>query len=107
MLDHPDSIKGSGESSADAVRAHLFVSGMVQGVFFRANTISVARSLGLNGWVKNLSDGQVEVVAEGPHARITEFIEWCHKGPPAASVSDVKVDWERTTGEFTSFKKIQ
>jgi acylphosphatase len=106
MPDRPADAMDSRESSGDMVRVHLFVSGIVQGVFFRVNTISVARSLNLNGWVKNLSDGRVEVVAEGSHAKIAEFIEWCHKGPPAASVDEVEVNWEKPTGEFTGFKRI-
>jgi acylphosphatase len=87
-----------------AVRVHLLISGIVQGVFFRANTERVARSLGLTGWVRNLADGRVEVIAEGQHDRIEEFVDWCHKGPRAASVDDVEVVWEEATGEFETFK---
>jgi len=88
------------------VRAHLHVSGIVQGVFFRAHTSSVARSLGLTGWVRNLPDGRVEIVAEGMQYRITEFIKWCGKGPPAATVDEVIVNWETALDEFSGFRAI-
>ena len=85
------------------VRVHLLISGIVQGVFFRANTEKVARSLQLTGWVRNLADGRVEVVAEGAQDRIGDFIDWCHRGPPAASVDEIEVVWEEATGEFETF----
>jgi acylphosphatase len=106
VSDHSDDSVGDRGSLDDMVRVHLFVSGFVQGVFFRANTASVARSLGLTGWVKNLSDGRVEVVAEGLSSRISELIAWCHEGPSAASVDDVEVIWEDPSGTYTSFNKI-
>lgn len=77
-------------------RAHLFISGRVQGVTFRASTRRKARSLGLNGWVKNLSGGRVEAVFEGSKDKIEQIIDWCHKGPSAAHVTDVEVNWEET-----------
>jgi len=80
-------------------RAHLHISGRVQGVFFRATTRDTAIELGLTGWVKNLPDGRVEAVFEGDKERIEEAIEWCRKGPSYAQVSDVKVRWENPTGE--------
>lgn len=86
------------------VRVHMYISGVVQGVFFRANTENVARSLSLSGWVRNLTDGRVEVVAEGPQDRMNEFISWCHKGPPIASVDSVEMKWEMPTGEFKTFR---
>ena len=87
----------------DKVRAHLYISGTVQGVFFRAHTRSIAQGLNLTGWVKNLPDGRVEVTAEGTRDRIMEFIRWCHKGPAMASVDSVEVYWEEATGEFMDF----
>ena len=87
----------------DKVRVHLYISGIVQGVFFRAHTRSVAQASDLSGWVKNLPDGRVEVIAEGRRDRITEFILWCHEGPAIASVDNVDVSWEEATGEFKDF----
>lgn len=83
-------------------RAHVFVSGEVQGVFFRSNTRQQAVRLGLKGWVRNLRDGRVEAVFEGEDAAIRRIIEWCHEGPPHATVERVEVLWEDPTG-FTTF----
>jgi len=85
-------------------RAHLFISGRVQGVFYRANTRDEARRLGLTGWVRNLPDGRVEAVVEGEEAKIKELIDWCHEGPPGALVRDVEVRWEDFRGEFGDFE---
>ncbi len=85
-------------------RAHLFISGRVQGVFYRANTQERARRLGLTGWVRNLPDGRVEAVVEGEEERIRELINWCHEGPPGARVEDVEVHWEDYRGEFDDFE---
>lgn len=79
-------------------RAHVYVSGTVQGVFFRATTRDVARERGVDGWVKNLDDGRVEAVFEGPEAVVQELIDWCHEGSPAATVTDVDMTWEEPAG---------
>ncbi len=84
-------------------RAHVWVSGWVQGVFFRAHTRDTALSLGLRGWVKNLPDGRVEAVFEGEDDALNKMVSWCHKGPAAARVDDVEVEWEEPTGEFEDF----
>jgi acylphosphatase len=85
------------------VRAHLIVSGNVQGVFFRYSTAKKANELGLYGWVKNLRDGRVEAVFEGPDESVREMTEWCGSGPEGAYVSNINVEWEKYAGEFTSF----
>lgn len=85
-------------------RARLFISGRVQGVFYRANTQERARQLGLTGWVRNLPDGRVEAVVEGEEERIQELINWCHEGPPGARVEEVEVHWEDYRGEFEDFQ---
>lgn len=85
-------------------RAHLYISGIVQGVFFRSNTREVATSLHITGWVRNLRDGRVEVIAEGPKDKIDQFIQWCHRGPSGASVDTVEINWQDATGEFGSFE---
>ncbi|MBW4654192.1 MAG: acylphosphatase [Kaiparowitsia implicata GSE-PSE-MK54-09C] len=76
------------------VRAHVFVSGKVQGVGYRASAWDAAALLKLNGWVRNLRDGRVEAVFEGPRDRVEEVIRWCHQGPPAAIVEHVSVMYE-------------
>jgi len=87
-----------------SVRTHLYISGIVQGVFFRAHTQDVARNLNLKGWVRNLCDGRVEVVAEGPKNRIEKLIQWCYKGPPGSSVDQVEIKWQDATDEFKNFE---
>ncbi len=87
-------------------RAHLFISGLVQGVFFRATTREKARELGLGGWVRNLRDGRVEAVFEGEEDKVRDIISWCYHGPPGARVSGVEVMWEEPTNKATSFDII-
>lgn len=89
------------------VRARVFVSGRVQGVFFRGETVNVAQRLGLDGWVRNLSDGRVEAVFEGEKEKVEEALEFCRRGPPAAYVTNVDVKWERWTGELQGFGIIR
>ena len=79
---------------ADRVRAHVFVSGMVQGVSFRWYATEQARRRGVGGWIRNLPDGRVEAVFEGSQANVDAMIEWCREGPRYARVEDVSVDWE-------------
>ncbi len=77
-------------------RVHLFVSGRVQGVFFRVDTQREARSLGLVGWVRNLPDGRVEIVAQGNAEAVRALVEWSHLGPVRAEVTSVDISWEET-----------
>ncbi|MBN2848725.1 MAG: acylphosphatase [Coriobacteriia bacterium] len=81
----------------DVVRAHVQVSGRVQGVWFRASTADTARALGLGGWVRNTAQG-VEAVFEGSRDAVETAIAWCHEGPPNAVVDDVDVTWETAEG---------
>ena len=85
-------------------RLHISVYGDVQGVFFRANTVSTAKGLELTGWVRNRRDGSVEIVAEGKQDKLIELLEWCKNGgPPAARVDKAEHRWEEYTGEFDDF----
>ena len=77
----------------DRIRAHVFVSGRVQGVYYRATTRDTARERGVAGWVRNLDDGRVEAVFEGTEAAVESRIEWCHTGSPKARVDDVSVEY--------------
>jgi len=86
------------------MRVHIFVSGRVQGVFFRSRTLDQAKKLGLFGWVKNTPDGRVEIVAEGDKEKLEELVDWCRKGPLFAKVEEVEVEWQESTGEFSSFE---
>jgi acylphosphatase len=83
---------------SDSAAVHMFVHGHVQGVFFRAKTQKVAEGLGLTGWVKNCSDGSVELHAEGNKAKLEELIAWCRRGPALASVSNIDLNWIETKG---------
>ncbi|RLA84848.1 MAG: acylphosphatase [Deltaproteobacteria bacterium] len=88
----------------EPVRAKVRVFGLVQGVFFRHSTRLEAQRLGIKGWVRNVPDGSVEAVFEGPKDRVEEIIKWCHKGPPGAVVQKVQVEWEPYRGEFEGFE---
>lgn len=85
-------------------RTHVYISGMVQGVFFRYHTQELARRLGVSGWVRNRSDGRVEAVFEGEREHVEEMVKFCREGPPGASVSDVRVECKDPTGEFSNFE---
>ncbi|MCJ7810451.1 MAG: acylphosphatase [Desulfobulbaceae bacterium] len=84
----------------------MIVKGRVQGVWFRETTRREAVSLGISGWVRNLSDGTVEVLAEGGEDDMTEFVSWCHKGPSSANVKQIIKKEEEWQNEFSSFEII-
>jgi acylphosphatase len=86
------------------IRAHVYVSGRVQGVFFRDHTQRWASSLGLKGWVRNLHDGRVEAIVEGDREKIEELIANLKQGPPMANVTNVEISWEDFKGEFDGFR---
>ena len=85
------------------IRAHVFISGRVQGVFYRAGTRDMAEQLGLTGWVKNTSDGRVEAIFEGEESTVKDMITWCHQGPRFSDVSNVAVDYTKFLREFEEF----
>jgi acylphosphatase len=87
-------------------RAHVYVTGYVQGVFFRHSMAKRARDLGVSGWVRNLGDGRVEAVIEGEESDVGAVVDWCHSGPPHATVEQVEVSWEPATREFSVFSTI-
>ena len=89
--------------AVDAVRAHVWVKGRVQGVGFRAHVEFVARQTGVTGWVRNVGYDTVEAVAEGEREKVERFIEWMKEGPRASRVDESKVEWEAVTGEFREF----
>lgn len=87
-------------------RAHVYVHGRVQGVFFRATTRDKAIALGVKGWVKNCLDGCVEAVFEGEKDTVEKIVNWCKKGPAGAFVNRIDVHWEKCSGEFDEFSVI-
>ena len=94
----PDRADRDGDDD-DRVRAHVFVSGTVQGVYYRASTREAARREGVDGWVRNLDDGRVEAVFEGARADVEAMVEWCHTGSDAAVVEDVDAEYGDPEGE--------
>jgi acylphosphatase len=84
-------------------RAHIYVTGKVQGVFFRQNTKRQAQSRGVCGWVSNLPDGRVEAVLEGEEAAVNQVVDYCRHGPSFAKVENVEVAYEDYKGEFADF----
>ena len=86
------------------VRAHVFVSGRVQGVFFRVETRCEALKRNVVGWVRNTSDGRVEAVFEGKKADVEQLVDFCGRGPSGARVTKIDVQWEEYTGAFDGFK---
>ena len=88
---------------AERARVHLLVSGIVQGVAFRAYTVDEARRLGVAGWVRNLADGRVEALAEGEKRAVEALVLWCRRGPPAALVDDVAAEWGAFAGDRGPF----
>jgi acylphosphatase len=88
------------------VRAHLLVSGRVQGVYFRKSTLIEAQSLGVNGWVRNLVDGRVEAVLEGEEHSVKMLVNYCRSGPSAARVDYLHVSYGPFKGEFSNFTTL-
>lgn len=87
----------------DKVRAHVFIAGKVQGVYFRQNTMETAKKNGVAGWVRNLPDGRVEAVLEGEKAGVEKVVDWCRRGPPKAQVQEFELKFESYTGDFSDF----
>ena len=84
-------------------RAHVWLSGRVQGVGFRYATADEARSRRLTGWVRNLDSGRVEAIFEGPRSRVEDMLRWCEDGPPGSYVRDVRVAWDEPVEHLSSF----
>ena len=88
------------------VRAHVFISGIVQGVLFRQKTKQQAQSLEVTGWVRNLDDGRVEAVFEGKEDSVKALVDFCRKGPTGALITYVDVAFEQFSGEFKNFDVV-
>ena len=84
-------------------RAHVFVSGRVQGVFFRSQTKHNAERYDVKGWIRNLPDGRVEAVFEGEKEAVKKLVEFCKKGPSGARVAKTDIEWTPYTGMFENF----
>ncbi|SFR00901.1 acylphosphatase [Desulfoscipio geothermicus] len=86
------------------VEKHVYISGIVQGVYFRDYTRREAEKLGVKGWVRNLPDGRVEAVFAGPAEAVEKIIAWCHQGSPSAHVTGVEVTNNVPAKDFNDFK---
>jgi acylphosphatase len=87
-------------------RMHVWITGRVQRVFFRMETQRSAKNIGVTGWVRNLRDGRVEVVMEGPVEKVARMVDWCRKGPSLAHVTHLEQVEEVYTGEFDDFRVV-
>jgi acylphosphatase len=85
-------------------RAHVFITGRVQGVFFRLDTKRIAEHHDVKGWIRNLPDGRVEAVFEGEKEVVEMLVAFCKHGPPEAKVTNFELIWEPYTGTFSRFK---
>ena len=85
-------------------RIHLFLSGRVQGVFFRASTKKTADRIGITGFVRNLADGRVEIIAEGDEQALQRFLQWCNQGPRGAHVENISLSTSSYQNEFDNFE---
>lgn len=88
-------------------RVHVHVAGRVQGVWYRASAARKASELGLTGWVRNLPDGRVELVAEGNAETVDALLSWCRRGPPLARVAGLDVREMAVPGEFVEFAVLR
>ena len=88
----------------DQKRIHIFVTGRVQGVFFRQSTRVMSIKNNVNGWVRNLGDGRVEIVAEGQESNIDALADWCKTGPANSRVDEFELSEENSTDEFANFE---
>ncbi|MHA1869082.1 MAG: acylphosphatase [Candidatus Heimdallarchaeaceae archaeon] len=84
-------------------RIEVKVTGIVQGVCFRAYTRDFAKRIGVNGYVRNLVDGSVEIVAEGEEEKLWELIKFAKRGPPSARVYNIDVKWTENLNQFNNF----
>jgi acylphosphatase len=96
-------VRGEAEGMA-GVRAHVYISGRVQGVVFRESARREAEAHGVSGWARNLPDGRVEAVFEGDEPDVNRLVRWCQRGPSRARVDEVQVEWEPYTEEFDDFQ---
>jgi len=99
-------IKKMKSDHQEKLRVHIFISGVVQGVFFRESTREVAERLSISGWVRNLSDGRVEAVFEGEKGRVEKLLRWVEKGPSQAQVDKVDTKYEKYRGDLQDFQVI-
>ena len=87
-------------------RIHIFLTGKVQGVFFRQATKVVAIKNNVTGWVKNLENGEVEILLEGDDKNVNSVIDWCRNGPANSRVDEIKIKQEEFSGQYSNFEVL-
>jgi acylphosphatase len=85
-------------------RLHIFISGKVQGVYYRQNTLHKAQELNVMGWIRNLKDGRVEATLEGEREHVDKLLDWCKDGPEYAIVTNIEIVDEPYSNEFSNFQ---
>ena len=86
-------------------KIHVMISGKVQGVLFRISTQDKANELNLTGWVKNIFNNAVEIIAEGEREELSKFSGWLHLGPPNAAIDKISIEWnDQPERQFSSFE---
>jgi len=85
---------------------HILVTGKVQGVFFRQATKVIAIKNNVTGWVKNLENGQVEILFEGDDKNVNSVIDWCHHGPANSRVDKIKIKKQEFSGQYSDFEVL-
>lgn len=85
------------------IRYHLLIQGRVQGVGYRVSAQTAAQKIGLTGWVRNLSNGNVELIAEGEQLQLKQLLDWAWQGPRFSRVTDISVSEQPATHEFADF----
>lgn len=86
------------------VKAHVIITGRVQGVFFRSKTRNEAKNYNVRGWIRNLPDGRVEAIFEGEKEDVDKLVDFAGKWPLGAKVLDLDVEWQNYSGEFKDFE---
>ena len=84
--------------------AHIIIKGRVQGVAFRYHARNLAYQLGVYGWIRNLFNGDVELLVEGSKKIVEEMVEWCKEGPRQAVVEDIRIEWLPYSGKYNKFQ---
>ena len=92
---------------AEYLRLHVFISGKVQGVYYRQNTATQAQELNISGWIRNLKDGKVEAVFEGEKNNVNKLLDWCYSGPKNAIVNNIEIVNEPFKNEYPNFQILE
>ncbi|MFH1582550.1 MAG: acylphosphatase [bacterium] len=96
--------KKKNKGPEEKIRAHIYAAGRVQGVYYRETCKNKAKSLGVSGWIMNLSDGRVEGVFEGDKSQVEKMVNWANRGSIWAKIDSFDIIWEDYKSEFSDFE---